>query len=66
LRQRAGDVAEARQLLDQAQAIFRALGTLDEPGRIAAALAARERGLPISMLAGVRDTSWEKIIGDVK
>jgi class 3 adenylate cyclase/tetratricopeptide (TPR) repeat protein len=66
LRQRAGDVAEARQLLDQAQAIFRALGTLDEPGRIAAALAALDRGLPISMLAGVRDTSWEKIIGDVK
>ena len=34
LRQAAGDVAAARQLLDGANAIFRALGTLDEPALV--------------------------------
>jgi tetratricopeptide (TPR) repeat protein len=47
-----GDVATARQLLDQASAIFRALGTLDEPARVEAALAALNRGAPIRLLAG--------------
>jgi len=40
LRQVAGDVIAARQLLDQAHAIVHALGTLDEPARVIAALAA--------------------------
>ena len=40
LRQVAGDVIAARQLLDQAHAIVHALGTLDEPARVTAALAA--------------------------
>ena len=43
LRQRAADVTTARQLLHQAKAIFRALGTLDEPIRVEAALAALDR-----------------------
>ena len=50
LRQAAGDVAAARQLLDQAGAIFQALGTLDEPARVAAARAALDRGTPIALL----------------
>ncbi len=40
LRRNAGDVAAARRLLDQACAIFQALGTLDEPARAAAVRAA--------------------------
>jgi hypothetical protein len=44
LRQAAGDVATARQLLDRAGAIFQALGTLDEPARVEAARAALDRG----------------------
>jgi class 3 adenylate cyclase/tetratricopeptide (TPR) repeat protein len=47
LRQRAGDAATARQLLMQADAIFGALGTLDEPARIAAAL---DADAPIPLL----------------
>jgi class 3 adenylate cyclase/tetratricopeptide (TPR) repeat protein len=43
LRQGARDLGTARQLLDQAYAIFQALGTLDEPARVDAALAALER-----------------------
>jgi tetratricopeptide (TPR) repeat protein len=50
LRQRAGDVAAARQLLEAANAIFHALGTHGEFGRIAAARAALDRGLPIRLL----------------
>ena len=50
LRQRAGDVATARQLLHRANAIFRALGALDEPIRVEAALAALDRGFPIRLL----------------
>jgi class 3 adenylate cyclase/tetratricopeptide (TPR) repeat protein len=51
LRQAAGDLAAARQLLGQAAAIFQALGTLDEPARVEAARAALDRGLPLSLLA---------------
>jgi tetratricopeptide (TPR) repeat protein len=51
LRQSAGDVAAARRLLDQAHAIFHALGTLDEPARVQAARAALDRGAPIGLLA---------------
>ena len=50
LRQTAGDVATARKLLDQADAIFRALGTLDEPARVEAVRAALDRGAPIRLL----------------
>ena len=52
LRQAAGDVATARALLDQAQAIFKALGTVNEPARVEAARAALDRGSPIRLLAG--------------
>jgi hypothetical protein len=52
LRQVAGDFAAAGQLLDQAGAIFRELGTLDEPARVEAARAALDRGSPIRLLAG--------------
>ena len=52
LRQSAGDVATARALLDRARAIFRELGTLDEPARVEAALAALDRGSPIGLLVG--------------
>jgi len=52
LRQRTGDVATARQLLDQAYAIFQTLGTRDEPARVGAALAALDSGSPIRLLAG--------------
>jgi hypothetical protein len=51
LRQRAGDVSTARQLLGQADAIFISLGTLDEPVRVKRALVALERGLAIHLLA---------------
>ncbi len=40
LRRREGDSEAARRLLGKAQGIFQALGTLDEPARVAAALAA--------------------------
>jgi class 3 adenylate cyclase/tetratricopeptide (TPR) repeat protein len=50
LRQAAGDIASARQLLDQAEAIFAALGTLDEPTRIEAARTALALGQPIGLL----------------
>jgi hypothetical protein len=54
LRQVAGDIADARDLLDQADAIFQAIGTLDEPARVEAARAALDRGGPIgvSVVAG--------------
>jgi class 3 adenylate cyclase/tetratricopeptide (TPR) repeat protein len=52
LHQAAGDVATARTLLDQAYAIFQALGTLDEPLRVEAARAALDQGNPIALLAG--------------
>jgi len=55
LRQKAGDLASARQLLDQAGAIFEALHTLDEPTRVKSALAALNRGSKIPLLAGDRD-----------
>jgi class 3 adenylate cyclase/tetratricopeptide (TPR) repeat protein len=50
LRQAAGDVATARQLIDQAAAIFRTLGTLDEAARVEVARAALGRGSPIALL----------------
>jgi len=52
LRQSAGDLATARQLLDRAHAIFQSLGTLDEFARVEAAFAALDRGLQIRTLAG--------------
>jgi hypothetical protein len=52
LRQRAGDLATARQLLDRTAALFDALATLDEPTRIEAAFAALDHGSPIALLAG--------------
>jgi hypothetical protein len=55
LRQRAGDVTTARQLLHQADAIFRALDTLDEPIRVEAALAALDRGEGVQLLKGGHD-----------
>ena len=51
LRQTAGDLTTAHQLLDQARAMFRVLGTLDEPARVEAARAALGRGLPIRLLS---------------
>ncbi len=42
LRQAAGDPRAARPLLERALAIFESLGTLDEPVRVRAALAALE------------------------
>jgi hypothetical protein len=50
LRRRAGDIAAARQLLDQAGAIFEALHTLDEPAGVKSALNALDRGSQIPML----------------
>jgi hypothetical protein len=51
LRQAAGDADTAGQLLDEAAAIFRELGTLDQPARVEAARAALARGEPIGLLA---------------
>jgi class 3 adenylate cyclase/tetratricopeptide (TPR) repeat protein len=51
LRQAAGDTVAARQLLHEGHAIFCTLGTLDEPARVEAALAALEGGKPIPLLA---------------
>lgn len=51
LRQRAGDIAAARRLLDEACAIFQALGTIDESARVEAALAALHRDERIPQLA---------------
>jgi class 3 adenylate cyclase len=52
LRQRVEDVTTARQLLHQAHAIFRALGTLAEPIRVEAALAALDSGERVHLLEG--------------
>jgi hypothetical protein len=58
LRQAAGDPTTARQLLDRAAAIFKKLGTLDEPARVEAARAALDRGSPIGLLgAAIRASS---------
>jgi len=50
LRQAAGDLATARKLVDEAEAIFRVLGTFDEPARVQAARAALDLGSDISLL----------------
>jgi class 3 adenylate cyclase/tetratricopeptide (TPR) repeat protein len=50
VRQRGGDRDGARRLLGQASAIFEALGTLDEPARVNAAVVALERGSQIPLL----------------
>jgi hypothetical protein len=52
LRQRAGDLAAARQLLEAANTIFHTLGTHGELPRVEAALAALDLGSPIRLLAG--------------
>jgi hypothetical protein len=52
LRQRAGDVGAARELLDQAYAFFLALGTRDEPTRVETAIAALAQGSQIPLLQG--------------
>ncbi len=39
--------SEARELLEKAAAVFKGLGTLDEPARVEEALAALDRGSPI-------------------
>jgi DnaJ-domain-containing protein 1 len=46
LRRASGDAAGARGLLERALALFEALGTLDEPLRVRAALAALQDNLP--------------------
>jgi class 3 adenylate cyclase/tetratricopeptide (TPR) repeat protein len=51
LRQRAGDLVAARQLLDEASAIFHTRGTRGEFTRVDAALAALARGSHIHFLA---------------
>ena len=50
LRQAAGDLTAARDLLHQAGAIFHELGTLDEPARVEAARAVLDRGAAIPLL----------------
>jgi class 3 adenylate cyclase/tetratricopeptide (TPR) repeat protein len=50
IRQAAGDLAMARELLDRADAIFHELGTLDEPARVEAARAVLDRGARIRLL----------------
>jgi class 3 adenylate cyclase/tetratricopeptide (TPR) repeat protein len=53
LRQSAGDLATARQLLEQAQAIFETLCTRNEPARVTEAIGALDRGKPIRLLGGI-------------
>jgi tetratricopeptide (TPR) repeat protein len=48
-----GNPVEARRLLKDAMAIFEALGTIDEPGRVSTALAALDRGSPVPPLWGM-------------
>jgi class 3 adenylate cyclase/tetratricopeptide (TPR) repeat protein len=50
IRQKIGDAKTARQLLEQALTIFKRLGTLREPARVAAALAALDQGSQICLL----------------
>ncbi|MGH7044759.1 MAG: ATP-binding protein [Stellaceae bacterium] len=51
LRQIAGDVVTARQLLERARAIFDELRTRNEPDRVEAALAVLDHGVAIRLLA---------------
>jgi class 3 adenylate cyclase/tetratricopeptide (TPR) repeat protein len=53
LSQSSGNYAEARRLLEKATVIFRGLGTIDEPDRVRAALAALDRGSLIRPLGAV-------------
>ena len=50
--QKDGEVATARQLIERADAIFRALGTRDEPAKVERALGALDRGSQIGLLTG--------------
>jgi class 3 adenylate cyclase/tetratricopeptide (TPR) repeat protein len=59
LRQCAGDVTAARQLLHQAHLIFRALGTLGEPLRVEAALAALDRDQRVHLPEGSHDPALQ-------
>jgi tetratricopeptide (TPR) repeat protein len=52
LAQGLGNIAEAQGLLEEAGAIFETIGTLDEPIRVRAALAALDQGSPIQPLGG--------------
>ncbi len=52
LAQRFGDFVTARRLLEDADAIFETLRTLDQPARVKAALASLEREAPIPPLGG--------------
>jgi tetratricopeptide (TPR) repeat protein len=56
--QSAGDFAAARELLEEAAAIFGRLGTIDEPIRVKEALAALDRAMRGS--AGTRDRQIDK------
>jgi hypothetical protein len=49
---RAGDIAAARRLLDQANTIFQTLGTIDESARVEGALAVLDRDERIPQRAG--------------
>jgi tetratricopeptide (TPR) repeat protein len=49
--QRDGDVSAARRLIEKADAIFRALGTLDQRAKVKRAFAALDRGSQIRLLA---------------
>ena len=51
LHQSAGDAAAARRSLDHADAIFQALGTVDEPAHVETARAALAHGKTIQLLA---------------
>ena len=53
LHQRAGDAVAARELLQHSATLFGKLGTLDEPARVAAALAALDNGAPIPLLGAL-------------
>jgi len=53
LAQSYGNLTEARGLLGEAGEIFEALGTIDEPARVKAGLAALDRGSPIRSLGAV-------------
>jgi class 3 adenylate cyclase/tetratricopeptide (TPR) repeat protein len=57
IRQKIGDAKTARQLLEQARAIFKRLGTLSEPARVEAAFVALDQGWQIRLLGGGDDAA---------